>query len=296
MAVLANILKNGKFVSKKEWEKYIEALKSESNAIIEDKRVIKKQIKQKIIDAIKKRIPDKKFGVLFSGGVDSSLIAFIAKKFSTNFMCYSVGLENSKDIVEAKKVAKELKFKLRYKVFSLKEAEEIIKTTVKVVGVADVIIVGVAAVEIAAVKLARKDNAKAFFGGLGAEELFAGYHRHKKASNVNEECWKGLKNMYSRDLVRDYKVAVAMKANFLVPFLDRELIISAMQIPGKYKINSHDKKIILREAAVELGLPKKTAFRKKIAAQYGSGFDKAIEKLARKNGFKHKGDYLTSLL
>ncbi len=86
-----------------------------------------------------------------------------------------------------------------------------------------------------------------------------------------------------------------MKISFLTPFLDEGLIIAAMGIPAKYKISGTEKKLILRETAAGMGLPMETAFRKKLAAQYGSGFDKAIEKLATKNGFRHKRDYLASI-
>ncbi|MDP4012946.1 MAG: asparagine synthase-related protein, partial [Candidatus Nanoarchaeia archaeon] len=61
------------------------------------------------------------------------------------------------------------------------------------------------------------------------------------------------------------------------------------------KINNEMNKIVLREAAVKLGLPKEFAYRPKKAAQYGSKFDKTIQKLALKKGFEHKQDYLESL-
>ena len=77
------------------------------------------------------------------------------------------------------------------------------------------------------------------------------------------------------------------------PFLDPELIECAMKISGEEKINDKGNKVILREIAEEfLG---EFAWRKKKAAQYGSCFDKAIEKLAKKGGFKLKKDYLNKL-
>jgi len=292
MAILANILQNGHLIGKQTWESYIGKLRSIPVAEL-TKSSAKKELKQKISAAVEKRLPKKRFGIMFSGGVDSSLIALLCKQLHADFICYSVGLEGSKDLVEAKKVAKKMHFKLRYKKFELKEAEKIIRKATQIVGEANVVNVGVASVEIAAILLAKKDRIKTFFGGLGSEEIFAGYKRHELAKDVNAECWNGLKNMHGKDLIRDYDVARAMKVNFLVPFLDTELIKTAMAIPAKYKISKTEKKIILREAAVELGLPKPFAFRKKIAAQYGSGFDKAIEKLAKKNGFKYKKDYLS---
>jgi hypothetical protein len=70
--------------------------------------------------------------------------------------------------------------------------------------------------------------------------------------------------------------------------VDEELIKASVKIPAKYKIVSEHKKAILREFAEKEGLPKEFAWRKKIAAQYGSGFDKAMEKLAKKNKLKTK--------
>ncbi len=296
MAVMAGISRNGKLVGKKAWELYIKSLKLKTVTAAKNKGTIKKCLQQKLTKAVSKRIPKKKFGIMFSGGVDSSLIALICKTLKADFICYSVGVEHSKDVAEAKKAAAKMKLKLRYKVFTLEEAEAVIRKAAAVVGKSDAVNAGIACVSIAAAQLARKDGINTFFTGLGSEEIFAGYHRHELAKDANKECWNGLENMRERDFVRDSKVAVAMKISFLAPFLDEELIIAAMGIPAKYKISSSEKKIILRETAAEMGLPKEFAFRKKLAAQYGSGFDKAIEKLAKKNHFRLKKDYIASFL
>lgn len=295
MAVLAGIVENGALISKREWEKYVRSLKSSTTQSFKNKTIMKKQLRQKLMEAVAKRMPKQKFGIMFSGGVDSSLIAFICKKLRGDFICYSVGMENSKDVAEARKAAAAMKLKLRYKAFTLKEAEKVIKKSVAVAG-PNVVNAGIASVAIAASQLARKDSIFTFFTGLGSEEIFAGYRRHEMAKDANEECWNGLKEMRGRDFIRDCKIAASGKINFLTPFLDKDLIISAMQIPAKYKISSSGKKLILRETAAEMGLPREFAFRKKLAAQYGSGFDKAIERLARKKGFRHKKDYLKHLL
>ncbi len=295
MAVLAGIMEKGKLVSKKRWVSCIKRLKLKAVISFRRKSEIKKQLEQKLTEAVAKRLPMKKFGILFSGGVDSSLLAFICKGLKADFICYSVGTENSKDVAEAKKAAEKMKLVLSCKIFSLKEAEAVIRKAAAIVGNPDVVNVGVASVEIAAAQLAGKDGISAFFTGLGSEEIFAGYRRHELAKDANEECWNGLEKMRERDLVRDFKVAAAMKISFLTPFLDEGLIIAAMGIPSEYKLNGSGKKLILREAAAKMGLPRQFAFRKKLAAQYGSGFDKAIEKLAKKNHFRHKRDYIASI-
>ena len=99
--------------------------------------------------------------------------------------------------------------------------------------------------------------------------------------------------MWDRDLVRDFNLAKELNIQVKTPFLDKDLIEYAMKLPGDWKIVEEKKKVILREVAEEfLG---EFAWRKKKAAQYGSCFDKAIAKLAKKNGFKLKKDWLDSL-
>ena len=116
---------------------------------------------------------------------------------------------------------------------------------------------------------------------------------YRGVANINHECWQGLKYMHDRDLVRDFNLAKELNIEIKTPFLDKDLIAYAMKLPGDWKIQEEKKKVILREVAEEfLG---EFAWRKKKAAQYGSCFDKAINKLTRKNGFKLKKDYLDSL-
>jgi asparagine synthase (glutamine-hydrolysing) len=252
-----------------------------------------KSLRQAVLDAIKSRIPKKKFGIMFSGGIDSTLIAFILKQMNQDFICYCVGLENSPDLVEAEKLAKEYNFNLKTRLISKQEAEDIIKKTVKIIGT-DSMRVGVAATEYAAIELGKKDNIDYFFGGLGSEEIFAGYERHLKSKDINEECWKGLKTMYLRDLTRDVPLAEALKVELATPLLDKDVILAAMAIPGKEKIKDNVKKLPIRRLAEELGL--KDNQRPKKAAQYGSRFDHYMIKLAKKNGFKTKNEYLKSLV
>ena len=139
----------------------------------------KNKLKKQIIETIKNLIPKEKFGIMFSGGLDSSLIALICKKYTNNFTCYCIGfqhgnMEPPEDIIYAKKVAKRFGFKLKYKIYNLKELENIVKKTNKILGKHNNIVnIGVGSVEVAAIELAK--NEKYFFSGLGSEEIFAGY-------------------------------------------------------------------------------------------------------------------------
>ena len=295
-------IKDNKLISKKEWDKTITNMKDSIKEEFENKNKSKQVLANELVKAIESRLPEERFGILFSGGIDSSLIALIAKKAGKNFICYTVGFmdkgtKEPEDVIYARRAAAEIGVELKVRIISLEQAQELFEKTVGALGAElnNVVNVGVGSVEVACIEMARKDGIKYVFGGLGSEEIFAGYQRHKQARDKQEECWRGLKNMYERDLLRDYAIAEHEGIQFSTPFLDKELIGVAMKIPGKFKIDDEQAKIILREAAQELGLPKEIAWRGKRAAQYGSRLDKAISKLARNKGFDYKKDYLKSL-
>ena len=270
------------------WKEQTTKLKSE--------KVIEKNLERSFIKAVKKRIPQKKYGLLLSGGVDSNTLALVCQQFNTNFKCYSVGFKDSHDLKYAEELAIKLDLELEMKILDLEELERITKTVVKLICEPNVVKVGIGVVIYAALELAQKDKITDLFGGLGAEEIFAGYKRHEETENINAECWRGLINMYSVDLTRDLTIAKHFNITLLVPFLDRELIKTAMSIEGNLKLKDGHKKYVFRKMAEKIGLPKEFSWRKKVAAQYGSNVDKQIGKLAKKEGFKYKKDYLESLL
>lgn len=297
MTKLAKIINEQGLVPKETWQKVVDNLKCRVSG-----EGIKEKLKQALIEAVKKRIPSEPFALFFSGGVDSALIALILKQLNADFTCYAVGYQEGTDLPQdiwyAREIAKKLDLKYEEKVFNTKEARDIIKQAVKMFPSREFdtnyfVTIDVASVIIAARSIAKE---KIFFSGLGAEEIFAGYNRHTKVSDVNEECWRGLKEMWSRDLFRDVTLGINLGIDLCVPFLDEDVIVEAMKFEGDRKINEEHKKIILREIAEELGLSKEFAWRKKQGAQYGSKFDKAVEKLTKMNGFEFKREYIESLM
>jgi len=294
MVKLANVIKNNKLVSYSEWCYYIDLLAFSAN--IKDEKKAITLIKPKLKSAIQKRIPNKKFGILFSGGVDSALIAYICKKYTKEFTCYTVGIEGSRDIEWSKKVAKVYGLKHKINQLSLSVVEELFEKTANILGkdLINIVNIGVGSVVLAGFELAKKDNVHIIFTGLGSEEIFAGYQRHENSDNINKECLSGLKSTWIRDFQRDVKLADNHGIEVLTPFLDKELIITAMGIDGSLKIKKGFKKYILRKTAESLGLKREFAFRKKIAAQYGSSFDKAMQKIAKAKGLT-KREYLNYL-
>ena len=290
---IQGIIKNEKLISQDEWNKYINSLKTNKTKINKEK--CQELVKESLIKSIKKRTLNfKKFGILFSGGIDSSIIALICKQLGCDFTCYCIGLKDSKDLECAEKTALALNLKLKTVTLGLDETEKILKKVIKILKQTDIVNVGVGSVIYAGINLAKKDSVNCLITGIGSDEMFAGYSRFENIKDINEECWSSLNNLF-KDLKRDFLIAKNQKAKLITPFLDENFIKLAMQTPPQYKIKNNIRKHILREIAFDLGLPREFAFRKKTAAQYGSRIDKAILKLAKKNGFKYKKDYLKSL-
>ena len=269
-----------------------------SPIISKDYESIKKETAGLLINAISKRVPDCKFGLMFSGGVDSAFIALILKKLGVDFECYVAvvdepGLKEAEDLVFAERLAKELDLKLKVIKVNLRDVNNIMNDIPKIIESSNVTKVGVALPFYFCAKEAHKGGCRVLMSGLGSEEIFAGYERHLRSVNINKECFSGLLWIHERDLYRDDALTMFNNVELRVPFLDNNLTSYALRIPSEFKIAECSKKV-LRDIAFDYGLPKEFAYRKKRAAQYGSNFDKAIDKLFKKSGFLRKSEYLFS--
>ena len=297
-----SLIKNNKLISEKEWDHILDRLHKpyDEKSLITDKEPAKQQIKSALIDSIKP-LAKGDFGILLSGGLDSSLIALICKKhLKKRFACYSIGLEGSSDIEYSIKVSKLLNLDLKTKILTLTEIESYLKKCISILNTRDVVKLEIAIVIYAALDFANQQGCKNLFTGSGSEEIFAGYEKHlgflkEGHKNIYEECWKGLRYSYSKDILRDYSLAKELNSNLLMPFLDPKMISIAMNIHPSLKLDNNEKKAILRELAFELGLSREIAYRKRTAAQYGSKVSSSVLKLTKKNGFKLKQDYINSI-
>ena len=283
-------------MKREEWLKFVEKIKEEvekKKPIVSEKEAVPK-LKEALEIALRETLPREKFGILFSAGVDSGLIAWYSKIHNYEFCCYTIGTENSKDLLFAKKIAKKYKLPLKTSTVNEEKLLKCLKSLKRILKNLDTVKAGVGAATFLTLEMIKKDNLKFAVSGLGSEEIFAGYKRHEIANNVQETCWQGLQAMYERDLQRDFPIAKYLKIKILTPFLHKKVIKTAMQISAKLKIKGDIKKYILRKTSLRFSLPEEIAFRKKIAAQYGSGIDKLLEKLAKKE--KHsKAEFLKNI-
>lgn len=250
-------------------------------------------VERRLLSVISKRIPNQKFGLLFSGGVDSTIIAKVLYEQGHRVPCYVVNVEGvtSKDVVAARAVSEQLGLDLREVILTKDEIESLLPTVASLIEDSNVVKIGVALTFFAACRQASEDGCRVVFSGLGSEEIFAGYQRHLNAADINKECLYGLLKMYERDLYRDDVITMDNGIELRLPFLDHELIRYALRIPSRFKIADNTSKKVLRDVALHLGVPKEVAYRPKSAAQYGSGVDKMIGKLA-KSSKSSKSEYL----
>jgi asparagine synthase (glutamine-hydrolysing) len=256
-------------------------------------------LEKKLVQSIKQRIPNKKFALLFSGGIDSLVIAKILKDLNYNFdlyFSYIKDLGQPKDLYFARHSSSYLNLKLVEVPITLNKLKLNLKKIITIIETSDPIQVGVALPIYFASKKAKDNKCQVLLSGLGSDEIFAGYNRFKSSNNIDLDSYNLLLQMHESNLYREDLISMNNNIEVRFPYLDLDLINFSFTLSKSLKINSKENKIILRKLAKKLNIPKLFYLRPKKAAQYGSNFDKAIIKLSKQNNFKTKSKYLASLI
>ena len=227
-------------------------------------------------------------GVIFSGGVDSSILALFLQEISFNkkldITLYAVGTENSKDLKAAKCAAELLDLPLRTQIVTEELIRQHVGEVVRTIGDDNLMKVGVGLTTYFATMMIAQDNIRVAISGQGADELFGGYNRYLKSyaeGNLDWELREDISNMYHVNLERDDACAMLNSVELRLPFLDKRLVEYAINLPIRNKVSGPGdnlRKNVLRKLAFNEGLDPKIAYRPKKAAQYGTGIDKILRK------------------
>jgi len=227
------------------------------------------------------RVLEDKTAIAFSGGIDSTLIATIARKHAKVDLI-TVGVEGCEDQEFSEKIAKELKLPLHKIVPNESDIIDAYKKTYSILPLERKMLEILTPVYLVA-ETAQKMGHKSVLFGSGAEELFVGYERYltyfdegKDLDSILKEEFKTLKQ---RDIAWVEKICRRFDIEARFPFYNNELAKMMFAVPIEDRIADRElKKGLLREAAKVLGTPKLALMRRKKAMQYGSGVHKIIMK------------------
>jgi len=228
----------------------------------------KKDLNNSLENAVKRQLmSDVPFGVLLSGGLDSSIISSIVKKFSKKRIesdqkkdawwpqihSFAVGLKGSPDLKAANKVSKDLGTVHHEIHFTIQEALDSLEDVIYYLETYDVTTVRASTPMYLMARYIKSMGIKMVLSGEGADEIFGGYlyfHKAPNSKEFHEETVRKIDKLHLYDCLRANKSLSAWGVEGRVPFLDKEFIDYSMNLDPKLKMISSDKieKHILRES------------------------------------------------
>jgi len=221
-------------------------------------------------------------GIAFSGGIDSSILAFILKD-KCRIALYTVGVENAYDFTASERSARFMNLATEKITIGKNDIRAAIPDVSKLVKSTNPVDVSIRIPLYFAARDCREDI---LYSGQGADELFGGYKRYlgMDGASLESALNEDLDELIANGIAKDETVASHFGRKLLSPYLDDEFVAFARKIPAGLKVCGNERKIVLRDAATELGLPDFIAGARKKAAQYSSGVMKAIQRLAKDEG------------
>ena len=245
----------------------------------------------------------KEVAVAFSGGLDSSLVAFLASKCDVKVNLLHVSLENQAETEEAMKAADALNLPLQVDLFKDSDVEMILPKVVELIEEPDPIKASIGVPFYWAAEKAAEAGFKVMLAGQGADELFGGYQRYVNecCKDGNEKVRKTMFNdvvrIHESNLERDLKITSFHDVELRVPFGSFDLAEFALGLPVELKIeNKTDtlRKLVLRKMALNVGMPNLMTEKPKKAVQYSTGINDAVKRIAKKHD-KTVNEYITEL-
>ena len=276
--------KDGELVKwyKREWTEFDAVKDNETNIQV---------LKEALEAAVKRQLmSDVPYGVLLSGGLDSSITSAVAKKFAQKRIesgdqqdawypqlhSFAVGLEGSPDLAAAKKVADHIGTIHHEIKFTIQEGLDAIRDVIYNIETYDVTTIRASTPMYLMARVIKSMGIKMVLSGEGSDELFGGYlyfHKAPNAKEFHEETVRKLSKLHMYDCLRANKSLAAWGIEGRVPFLDKEFMDVAMRINPQDKMINGERmeKWVLRKAFEEM-LPESVAWRQKEQFSDGVGY------------------------
>ncbi|SHJ49343.1 asparagine synthase B [Flavobacterium haoranii] len=276
--------KDGELVKwyNREWTEFDAVKDNETNIQV---------LKDALEAAVKRQLmSDVPYGVLLSGGLDSSITSAVAKKFAQKRIesgdqqdawypqlhSFAVGLEGSPDLAAAKKVADHIGTIHHEIKFTIQEGLDAIRDVIYNIETYDVTTIRASTPMYLMARVIKSMGIKMVLSGEGSDELFGGYlyfHKAPNAREFHEETVRKLSKLHMYDCLRANKSLAAWGIEGRVPFLDKEFMDVAMRINPQDKMINGERmeKWVLRKAFEEM-LPESVAWRQKEQFSDGVGY------------------------
>ena len=276
--------KDGEFVKwwNRDWRDY-DNVKDNETSIAKVKEALEAAVKRQLMS-------DVPYGVLLSGGLDSSVTSAIAKKYAQlrvesddkqaawypQLHSFSVGLEGSPDLAAAQKVADHIGTVHHEIKFTIQEGLDAIKDVIYNIETYDITTIRSSTPMYLMARVIKSMGIKMVLSGEGADEIFGGYlyfHKAPNAKEFHEETVRKIDKLHMYDCLRANKSLAAWGIEGRVPFLDKEFMDVAMSLnPTDKMINGERmEKWIIRKAFEDM-LPESVAWRQKEQFSDGVGY------------------------
>ena len=249
------------------------------------------ELHDSLSSAVKRQLmSDVPYGVLLSGGLDSSITSALAKRFSSKRIesgdtqdawwpqlhSFSVGLEGSPDLKAAKVVSDHIGTIHHEIIFTIQEGIDALRDVIYHLETYDITTVRASTPMYLMARAIKSLGIKMVLSGEGADELFGGYlyfHKAPSAEELHNETVRKLNKLHQYDCLRANKALAAWGIEGRVPFLDKEFIEVAMNINPKDKMINKDRieKWVIRKAFEDY-LPDEVLWRQKEQFSDGVGY------------------------
>ena len=248
-------------------------------------------LKESLEEAVKRQLmSDVPYGVLLSGGLDSSIISAVAKKFASRRIesdsrneawwpqlhSFAVGLKGAPDLAKAREVADHIGTVHHEINYTIQEGLDAIRDVIYYIETYDVTTVRASTPMYLLARVIKSMGIKMVLSGEGADEVFGGYlyfHKAPNAQAFHEETVRKLSKLHLYDCLRANKSLSAWGVEGRVPFLDKEFLDVAMRLNPESKMcpGQEIEKRVLREAFADM-LPASVAWRQKEQFSDGVGY------------------------